>query len=130
MLDQNWFAKERMDAIDAVIAELEKYQGEKVVAHKHPLHHAVVALEKLVDARIISSPKGLRTPELVRPAKTIWYQLLRQSRRLPLRRPWKFKRELLAVLKQWKTEEPEQWKLRLEMGRYYAEPGTVRAKSQ
>ena len=61
-----------------MLAELEMYHGEKVVAHEHPLHKAVVRLEKLCIKRPPSSKMSF---VLFNPAKGIWFELLWASRR-------------------------------------------------
>lgn len=67
--------EEQAKAIREVLNGLEKYEGETVVAHKHTLHHAVVALEKLCVLR-----PSEKQNVLFRPAKIRWLCLLWASR--------------------------------------------------
>ncbi len=63
--------KTRIDLIDGVLDQLSGYKGEPIEAHKHPLHIAVVALERTCYIRDTGQkqrlPNGISTP---------WYCLL------------------------------------------------------
>lgn len=65
-----------------VIEQLRAYQGEIIVAHEHPLHHAVVALEGLSQKTRQEDRQNL----LMYPINHLWFLLLNISRGRPGRR--------------------------------------------
>lgn len=69
--------KEQTTAIRNVLGQLAEYNGEEIVAHEHPLHHAVAALEKFC---IRLKRSCLQPYVLYRPAKMQWFLLIWASR--------------------------------------------------
>jgi hypothetical protein len=63
-------------AIDRVLAELKKYRGGKIVANKHAVHKAVVALEQLCRRAPNSRQKQLLPRGITMP----WFEMLWASR--------------------------------------------------
>ena len=67
-------------AVDAVLIQLERYEGEIVAAHQHLLHDAVVHLETFcLDNRRLW-PSTEQPFRLYSPAREFWYKLLWASR--------------------------------------------------
>ncbi len=69
---------ERRSLTQAVLSELARYRGEPIIAHEHPLHKAVVALERICVNRQLASEKHRYA--LFQPARGVWYRLLWASR--------------------------------------------------
>lgn len=74
---------------EEVVAALKDYQGEKIVAGEHPIHYAIVKLEKFCIER---KPGSHQSHALHPPLSYIWYSLLDVSRdrgkvRKPIGRP-------------------------------------------
>ncbi len=91
---------EQKETIRNVLSELEVYQGEKVVAHEHPLHKAVVQLERLCVERSRSRQRFT----LFLPAHRIWCHLLWASRDPDVEKANRKAVELNAVLRKWLVE--------------------------
>ncbi len=132
---KKWFSKRRMDAIRKAISELKKYRGAEIVAHKHSLHKAIVALEDLVDWRY--DEDGKRRNTLLVPARGCWLAMLWASRdekwpKVPLKTPMRrvtltawdklgpkdhelvfgWKARLLTELEGWLGTVPKDWQYR------------------
>ena len=72
---------EKAQAIRAVLHQLGRYRGRRVVAHKDPLHKAVVELESFCIRRKEQPTDTVEQPyQLWRVAKAQWYGLLWASR--------------------------------------------------
>ncbi len=78
--------KELSDAIQRAVDQLNRYDGEEIAAHEHPLHLAIQEVEKLCRER---RPQLKQTHSLPCPAAAIWYHLLSCSRGRGLRYDYK-----------------------------------------
>ncbi len=96
-------SEEQRAAVKNVLTELVKYHGEKVVAHEHSLHKAVVQLEKLCIKR---PPKSKMSFVLFSPAKGVWFQLLWASRGSGSDAAMKIATQLSAMLEEWLVDIP------------------------
>lgn len=70
-----------LDATDVLFDALEEYQGEVIVKGEHPVHNAVVALERLMMHRKV--PDHIVDPQpykLMRGMSLVWFQMLWASR--------------------------------------------------
>jgi hypothetical protein len=72
----------KLAAVDRAIECLERYRGGRVVKGKHPLHKAIVELEKLCWRRtdLDGQPRETQPYSLGMPLSVTWYSLLRASR--------------------------------------------------
>lgn len=95
-------------AITAVLDRLKKYKGEEITAHEHPLHKAVVRLEKLCKDN--GTDFHRQQFELFYPARIMWYHLIWASRKT--RRGVKYNTteevaKLTKTLKTWLKKIPQ-----------------------
>ena len=67
-----------LSAIDLVFHSLELYKGEEIVAHQHPVHHAIVKLERLCRENAKGDAK--QSAKLHSPLDTLWFRMLWASR--------------------------------------------------
>lgn len=65
--------------LDAVIELLAAYDGEPIVAHEHPLHNAMVALEKTLQVSC-DDPPPKQPSKLPMYMSSTWHRLLHASR--------------------------------------------------
>lgn len=68
----------QLKRLNDVITELNRYRGGRVTKGEHPLHAAVVELEKL--CRKSNRPNGRQIYRLYQPACLLWFNLLWSSR--------------------------------------------------
>ena len=82
-------APEILARIDAAIELLEAYEGEPIVAHQHPLHNAMVALEQTLRVSY-GTPTPKQPSKLPLYLSDTWHHLLWASRgwTRPTGEPW------------------------------------------
>lgn len=67
---------DRLSAIDCVLGHLAEYKGEPIVKDEHPIHKAVVALERLC----IRTDRPGQPFKLPTPVHAAWCNMLHKSR--------------------------------------------------
>ena len=66
--------------VEEAVGILQRYNGEEIVAHEHPLHKAIVEIEKLCRDRRRDDREITQLYSLPIPINSLWFMLLDVSR--------------------------------------------------